>query len=71
LSACIPHAASFLLGFQDATIAGGMSPVNGGLANYERMRLDLSVSTALRNSLYFTFVEVIAVIGLSLGLHCC
>jgi len=64
-----PIAASLLLGFQDATIAGGgVTSEWVGLANYERMLSDPTFGTALRNSLYFTFVEVIAVIFVSLAL---
>jgi len=63
-----PIAASLLLGFQDATIAaGGVTSEWVGLANYERMLSDPTVGTALRNSLYFTFVEVIAVIAIGLA----
>ncbi|MFV2062338.1 MAG: carbohydrate ABC transporter permease, partial [Chloroflexota bacterium] len=63
-----PIASSILLGFQDVTIAPG--GINGewiGLANYERMLSDPAVGIALRNSLYFTFVEVIAVVVISLA----
>lgn len=63
-----PIAASLLLGFQDATIAGGgVTSEWVGLANYERMLGDPTFGIALRNSLYFTFVEVIAVIVISLA----
>jgi multiple sugar transport system permease protein len=63
-----PIGASLLLGFQDATIAGGgVTSEWVGLANYERMLSDPTFGIALRNSLYFTFVEVIAVVSISLG----
>jgi multiple sugar transport system permease protein len=64
-----PIAASLLLGFQDATIAGGgVTSEWIGLANYQRMLSDPTFGVALRNSFYFTFVEVVAVIGLGLVL---
>ena len=67
-----PIAASLLLGFQDATIAGGgVTSEWIGLANYQRMLADPTFGIALRNSLYFTFVEVILVIGLGLLLALC
>ncbi|CAN5689331.1 sugar ABC transporter permease [soil metagenome] len=63
-----PIAASIVLGFQRATIAaGGVQSEWIGLANYERMLSDTTFGIALRNSLYFTLVEVVAVVGLSLG----
>lgn len=63
-----PIAASLLLGFQDATIAGGgVTSEWVGLANYQRMLGDPTFGIALRNSLYFTFVEVLAVVVISLA----
>ena len=63
-----PIGASLLLGFQDATIAGGgVTSEWIGLGNYQRMLSDPTFAIALRNSLYFTLVEVIAVVVLSLG----
>jgi len=63
-----PIGASLLLGFQDATIAGGgVTSEWIGLGNYERMLSDPTFAIALRNSLYFTFVEVIAVVIISLA----
>ena len=63
-----PIAYSLLLGFQDATIAaGGVQAEWIGLGNYQRMLGDATFGIALRNSLYFTFVEVIAVVGISLA----
>jgi ABC-type sugar transport system permease subunit len=63
-----PIAASIILGFQDATIAGGGVTSDWvGLANYQRLLEDPTFSTALRNSLYFTVVEVIAVLVASLA----
>jgi len=63
-----PIGASLLLGFQDATIAGGgVTSEWIGLANYERMLSDPTFGIALRNSLYFTFVEVVAVVVISLA----
>jgi multiple sugar transport system permease protein len=63
-----PIAASLILGFQDATIAGGgVTSEWVGLANYQRLLEDPTFGTALRNSLYFTFVEVIAVLVISLA----
>jgi ABC-type sugar transport system permease subunit len=63
-----PIAASLILGFQDATIAGGgVTSSWVGLDNYQRMLSDPTFGTALRNSLYFTLVEVIAVLVVSLA----
>lgn len=63
-----PIGASLILGFQDATIAGGgVTSEWIGLANYQRMLSDPTFGIALRNSLYFTLVEVVAVVGISLG----
>jgi multiple sugar transport system permease protein len=63
-----PIGASLILGFQEATIAGGgVTSAWVGLANYERLAADPTFGIALRNSLYFTFVEVVAVLVVSLG----
>lgn len=64
-----PIAASLILGFQDATIAGGgVTSSWVGLDNYQRLLADPTFGTALRNSLYFTLVEVVAVLLISLGI---
>jgi ABC-type sugar transport system permease subunit len=63
-----PIGASLLLGFQDATIAGGgVTSEWIGLGNYERMLSDQTFAIALRNSIYFTLVEVVAVVTISLA----
>lgn len=63
-----PIAASLILGFQDATIAGGgVTSSWVGLDNYQRLLADPTFGTALRNSLYFTLVEVVAVLLISLA----
>jgi ABC-type sugar transport system permease subunit len=62
-----PIADALLLSFSEVTFAvGGIQRELIGTANYERLLTDVSFGTALRNSLYFTFVEVIVVIALAL-----
>ena len=64
-----PIGASLLLGLQDATIAGGgVTSEWIGLGNYERLLSDPTFGIALRNSLYFTFVEVFVVVVISLAI---
>jgi multiple sugar transport system permease protein len=63
-----PIASSLLLGFQDIDIRpGGMTGEWIGLENYVRMGTDPAFAIALRNSVYFTLVEVVAVVTLGLG----
>ena len=63
-----PIVTSLVLGFQDATIAGGgVTSSWVGLDNYQRLLSDPTFGTALRNSLYFTLVEVVAVLLISLA----
>lgn len=63
-----PIGMSIYLGFQDVTIApGGFSGTFVGLDNYARTLSDPAFAMAFRNSVYFTFVEVVAVVLLSLA----
>lgn len=63
-----PIGMSIYLGFQDVTIApGGFSGTFVGLDNYTRTLSDPAFAMAFRNSVYFTFVEVVAVVLLSLA----
>jgi ABC-type sugar transport system permease subunit len=62
-----PIVASVVLGFQKVTIAaGGFEGTFIGLDNYARMLSDPAFAIAFRNSVYFTLVEVVAVVLLSL-----
>ena len=62
-----PIASAALLSFQHVTFApGGITSQWTGLDNYQRLLADPTFSLALRNSLYFTAVEVVAVVALSL-----
>jgi multiple sugar transport system permease protein len=63
-----PIADAIILSFSDVRFtAGGISRELIGTSNYERLLVDPSFELALRNSLYFTFVEVVAVTALGLG----
>jgi multiple sugar transport system permease protein len=63
-----PIAASVVLAFQDVAIRpGGIVGEWIGLDNYARMGSDPAFAIALRNSIYLTVVEVVAVVGLSLA----
>jgi multiple sugar transport system permease protein len=60
---------SFILSLQDVSIAaGGIVNEFVGLQNYTQIFRDISFRTAFTNSVYFTFVEVVSVTILSLGL---
>ena len=62
-----PIASAALLSFQHVTFApGGITSQWTGLDNYQRLLADPTFSLALRNSVYFTAVEVVAVVALSL-----
>jgi multiple sugar transport system permease protein len=62
-----PIADAIILSFSDVSFgAGGIERRLTGTANYERLLTDPTFALALRNSLYFTFVEVIAVIAVGL-----
>jgi multiple sugar transport system permease protein len=62
-----PIASAAVLSFQKVTFApGGITSEWTGLDNYQRLLADSTFSLALRNSLYFTAVEVVAVVALSL-----
>jgi len=64
-----PIISSFILSLQDVSIsAGGIVTEFVGLQNYAQIFRDISFHTAFTNSVYFTFVEVVAVTILSLGL---
>jgi ABC-type sugar transport system permease subunit len=64
-----PIISSFILSFQDVRLAaGGIVTEFVGLDNYLRIFQDAAFRNAFNNSIYFTFVEVIAVTLLSLGL---
>lgn len=64
-----PIFSSFLLSFQRVRLAvGGIVTEFVGLENYAQIFRDVSFKTAFTNSLYFTFVEVLSVIIISLGL---
>ena len=64
-----PIISSFILSFQDVRLAaGGIVTEFVGLDNYMRIFQDAAFRNAFNNSIYFTFVEVIAVTLLSLGL---
>lgn len=64
-----PIVSSFYLSLQDVSISGhGIVTEFIGLQNYARIFSDISFRTAFTNSIYFTFVEVVAVTILSLGL---
>ena len=64
-----PIFSSFLLSFQNVRLAaGGIVTEFVGLDNYAQIFRDVSFKTAFTNSLYFTFVEVVSVITISLGL---
>ena len=62
-----PIADALILSVSKVTFAaGGITRDPVGLANYERLIADPTFALALRNSLWFTGVEVIAVVGLGL-----
>jgi len=62
-----PILASLVLGFAEVSSSpGGFDLAPAGLDNYARMASDPAFAIALRNSIYFTLVEVVAVVGLSL-----
>ncbi|MFN8623177.1 MAG: sugar ABC transporter permease [Chloroflexota bacterium] len=62
-----PIADALILSFSKVTFAaGGIQRDLIGTGNYERLLTDATFGVALRNSLYFTFVEVIAVTLLSM-----
>jgi ABC-type sugar transport system permease subunit len=64
-----PIFSSFLLSLQRVRLAaGGIVTEFVGLENYAQIFSDTSFRTAFTNSIYFTFVEVVAVITLSLAL---
>lgn len=64
-----PIISSFYLSLQDVRLSpSGIVTEFIGLENYTRIFSDNSFRTALNNSIYFTFVEVISVTIISLGL---
>lgn len=63
-----PIAEAIILSFQKVTFrAGGIARDWSGVDNYARLAGDPTFGLALRNSLYFTVVEVVAVVLVSLG----
>jgi len=64
-----PIVSSFILSFQRVRLgAGGIVTEFVGLENYAKIFHDAAFRNAFTNSVYFTFIEVAAVIILSLGL---
>lgn len=64
-----PIISSFILSFQEVRLEfGGIVTEFIGVENYARIFQDAAFRNALYNSIYFTFVEVVAVTILSLGL---
>jgi len=64
-----PIVSSFILSFQRVRLAaGGIVTEFVGLENYAQILQDAAFQNAFNNSVYFTFIEVVAVIILSLGL---
>ena len=64
-----PIISSFILSFQRVRLAaGGIVTEFIGLENYAQILQDAAFRNAFTNSVYFTFIEVVAVIILSLGL---
>lgn len=62
-----PIARSIMLSFQHVVAKRGVfSYENSGLANYRRLWSDGAFRIAVRNSIYFTAVEVIGVLGIAL-----
>lgn len=62
-----PIADAIILSFSDVTFAPtGLQRQLIGTGNYERLLSDPTFATALRNSLYFTAVEVVAVVLIGL-----
>ena len=62
-----PILASIVLAFTEVSPSpGGFELAWVGLDNYARMPEDAAFAIAFRNSIYFTVVEVVAVVGLSL-----
>jgi ABC-type sugar transport system permease subunit len=62
-----PIISSLFLSFQEVTLsAGGIVNQFIGLQNYAQVFQDISFRTALVNSIYFTFIEVLAVTIISL-----
>ena len=64
-----PIVSSFILSFQRVRLAaGGIVTEFVGLENYAQILQDAAFRNAFNNSVYFTFIEVVAVIILSLSL---
>jgi multiple sugar transport system permease protein len=62
-----PIVQSFLLSFRSVRAANGLfGGTWTGLANYEKLFSDPAVAKATTNTLYFTVVEVVAVVAISL-----